>query len=67
MNQKSDSLAQFQDLIAGAMYDIANDGMPEDDDLYGIFSYVANGLLEMFDIQVVESKGPLKVVLTLKL
>lgn len=66
MNQKSDSLAQFQDLIAGAMYDIANEGMPEDDDLYSIFSNIANELLDMFEIQVVENKGPLKVVLTLK-
>lgn len=66
MNEKSDALEQFNDLIAGAMYDIANEGLPEDDELYEVFRLIASELIDMFEVQVVASTGPLRVVLTLK-
>lgn len=65
MTQKSDTYAQLADHIAGTLYDVANAGEPENDDLYETFEAVTEALLGTFNIVIVKT-DPLKVVLTLK-
>lgn len=65
MTLKTDAYAQLSDHIAGTLYDVANEGEPENDDLYSTFAVVAENLLDTFDVTITKEK-PVEATLTIK-
>lgn len=65
MTQQEDALAQLSDHIAGTLYDVANEGEPENDNLYSTFEEVAVSLLSTFDIEITKA-SPLEATIRIK-
>ncbi|RLA51081.1 MAG: hypothetical protein DRQ65_08290 [Gammaproteobacteria bacterium] len=65
MTQTSDAYAQLADHIAGTLYDAANEGEPENDDLYETFEHIASSLLKTFDVTITKT-DPLEATLSIK-
>lgn len=65
MNQQSDSFAQLSDHIAGTLYDIANEGEKENENLYSAFEEVAAALLETFNVTITKA-SPLEATIAIK-